>query len=136
MTQGLAAEVARVMELATDPDRGLFDATCNIYAQDGAFSVGAPSYNYSVLVLTAACMKATPSAIKIAGSEVKSLEEIQTTQPWHTLLESYYSVLDGQTQYQAQITDADNNTIAYDVLAVEHDSMLVMTRLALRLVTL
>lgn len=124
------------MEIATDPDLGLFDSTCEIYAQDGQFAVGAPSYNFSVLVLTAACMKAAPSAIRIGGSEVKALTEIESIQPWHALLDAYYPQLDGQTQYQAQITDANNNTLAFDVLAVEHDSQSQMTRLSLRLVTL
>ena len=143
MYQGIAYDLDEVMVIATDPDLGLFSSVCNILAPDGSFTVGQPSGNYVPVsgLQGIACMKATLSAIRISATEAKTMQDQQQISPFHTLLDSYYPALwaaDGtpHTEYQAQITDEDGTVSTFDILGIEKDSQGIMTRLAMRLVTL
>lgn len=138
MNQGIQFDLDRVMSLATDPDLGLFDSRASFNEPSGAFSVGAPTGAYVPVagLQSIPCIKAAQSMLRVGGTEMKSLPEIETIQPWHTLLDAYYPALDGHTEYQCTVTDPGNIMTTYDVLAVEKDSQSLMTRLTLRLVTL
>ena len=136
MTQGaqlLDQQYARVMP-AVVAGGGTFSSFCNILAPDGLFdSAGAPSGNYAPVsgLQGIVCQKAALSVLRIGGTEQKSTPEQEAIQPWHCLLDTYYPALDGHTEYRAQV-----DGVNYDVLAVEHDSQKIMTRLSLRIVKL
>ncbi len=132
MYQGIQQDLDRVMTIATDPDLELFNSVANFSAPPTDLVVGAPIGDYTPVdgLQGIPCMRAALSAIRIAGSEVKSLQEIESLQPWRTLLNGFYSQLDGHTEYAVDI-----DGIQFDILAIEHDSQLQMTRLSLRKVT-
>lgn len=119
------------MESVAEVD--LFTSLCTIMAPPATLTVGAPIGPYTPVpgLINIPCLKASPSPLRVQGTEVKSIEEQQSIQPWHVLLNDYYAALDGHTEYQAVIDGID-----FDVLGVEHDSQMQMSRLSVREVTL
>ena len=142
MFQGIAFDLDRVMEIATDQDLGLFSSVCNFLAPSGEFSVGQP-INYVLVagLQGIACMKATLSAIRISANKTKTMEMQEEVAPWHTLLDNHYPALwaaDGtpHVEYIAQITDVDGISATYEIMGIEPASQGLMNRLAMRQVTI
>ncbi len=131
MYEGLTYDLDQIMP--TVVDSGLFVSVCNILQPDGLFDTGgAPSGNYTPVagLQSIVCMRAPLRMASIGGTEQDSVERQQSTQPWHLLLDTYYPALDGHTEYQAVV-----DGVTHKIVAIEHDSQHIMTRLHIEEVT-
>lgn len=119
---------------------GIAVSSCSIFQQDGTKGpTGAPSYNYTVPVLTdIICMDAVPREGSIEADQQRNVKEVQSRGVRHVWLSgAYYSTLFPLLEQglSAIITDSQGLQTAYTLLGVEPDSQNVMTRLRLQVVT-
>ncbi len=79
-----------------------------------------------------ACTAPPPSDSRIQATEIKALAEITGAELHHVLLDKWYSALDlGWRDGWRCIVDG----YAYDIMGVESDSHMQMTRVQIKLVT-
>lgn len=137
MNQGINYDLAAVMPAAIES--GLFVSLCSILVPDGEFGdSGAPSGNYVVLMVgsPAVSLEDIPCTApplmtggKVTPTEVKELKEILSDVPLHVLLSGYCPEI--ASTYRAVV-----DGINYEIMGVEHDSQSLMTRLAVRELTI
>ena len=134
MNQAIHYDITQVMPeaLAT----GLFVSLFTAQQPDGVFgSTGAPDGGYINVVglVNIPCMSPPLSEARISANEMKTIEEVAATELHHVLLNSWYPTLDaGWRNGWRCIVDGT----AYDILGVESDSQMQMTRVLIRLETL
>jgi hypothetical protein len=101
---------------------------------------GAPQYTPPVNVsglIDIPCMQAVLSASAIQATEIKALAEIMSKQLRHVLLSGYYPQITTDQWVALNVLNLDGSvalSITFDILGVESDSQLSMTRLKVQLV--
>lgn len=138
MTQGAAGiqqNIKQVMPAATA--EGTFVSLCTIQQPDNVFTdSGFPSGTFVNIagLVNIPCMKAPQSMIRIAADERKAEAGIQSLEPSHVLLDAYYPAIPQVTPTRPSLR-AIVDGINYEVMGVEHDSQLQMSRLTVRVAT-
>lgn len=138
MTQGAAGiqqNVKQVMPQATS--EGTFVSLCTIQQPDNVFTdSGFPSGTFVNIagLVNIPCMKAPLSMLRIGATEIKRVDSIESLEPSHVLLNAYYPAIPQVTPTRPSLR-AIVDGINYEVMGVEHDSQLQMSRLTVRVAT-
>lgn len=133
MNQSLIPDIEAVMPavIAT----GLLVSLFTAQAPSGVLGpTGAPDGSYVNVagLVNIACTAPPPSEARIQATETKALAEIASAELHHVLLDAWYSALDlGWRDGWRAVVDG----VAYDILGVESDSQMQMTRVSIRLET-
>jgi hypothetical protein len=78
------------------------------------------------------CTAPPPSDARIQATEIKQLADISAAEMHHVLLDAWYPALDnGWRDGWRCVVDS----VAYDIMGVESDSQMRMTRVMIKLVT-
>jgi hypothetical protein len=129
----LSYEIQAVMPqvIATGLLVSLFTAQSpsNVFGPTGAADGG---YSNVAGLVNIPCTAPPPSDSRIQAVEVKNMQEIASSELHHVLLNSWYPQLDlgWRDGWRAVVDSYD-----YDILGVESDSQMQMTRVTIRLVT-
>jgi hypothetical protein len=119
---------------------GLFVSLCTIQAPSGnVVGAGQPDglYNNIAGLVNIPCTAPPQSTARILAGEQKALAEILQTQPKHVLLNGFYGqAVDNLPNGFDGSCQAVIDGIGYDILGVEHDSQMQMTRMEVRLAEL
>ena len=131
MQQGLSYEIASVIGEAYDT--GLFTSLFTAQQPSGNLGPsGAPDGTWVAIagLSNIPCMNAPVSETRIEATDVKSLQEILSTQVRHVLLYGYYpSLATGSENNWNALIDG----VAWDILGAEPDSQKTMTRAHVRI---
>lgn len=138
MTQGAAGIQQNIKEvMAQAIAEGTFVSLCTIQGPDNVFSdSGFPSGAFVNLagLVNIPCMKAPQSMLRIAAEERKAEPGVQSLEPFHVLLNGYYPAIPQVTTTRPSLR-AIVDGVQYEVMGVEHDSQLQMSRLTVRVAT-
>jgi hypothetical protein len=140
VNQSIQYEISQVMPVARAST--LFVSLCTIQTPPTAQTPsGAPTNNWNAIVgmIAIPCMDEPPSSARVQATEVKDLAEIMAKGLRHILLSGFYPqlvALKFNGQVRALITDAQGNTVTYELLGAESDSQATQTRFECQKVTL
>lgn len=134
MHQGLDFEIGSVMTAAVEP--GTFVSLCTVQQASGTIGAsGAPDGTFVNIsgAVNIPCMSAPVSHARIQATEQKALEMVTGYRYYHVLLNGLYSVIPAGDDLSPRpalrcIIDGQG----FEVMGVEHDSQLQMTRLEAR----
>jgi hypothetical protein len=136
VNQTLQYDIEEVMPLAIET--GLFSAFCTIQQPSGNLTAdGTPDGLYVAVAGLSAipCISAVTYPTRILAKEDRTPEYIESSNTQHILLSGFYPQIQGNTQWQAVVTDAAGDITTYDISGSEDDSQAQMTRIKCQVVT-